>query len=133
MPSIANIVVKKNDGTTDITYTAVVPSSGDTVFAVWKSQTVGVAPGHQPEFKLASREASNGQKRALHSVFNYPQLSTNSQTGVTSVVNRAVVSTDWTIPKDMTVTDINEFVTQYANLLASALIKQCAQAGYSAT
>lgn len=133
MPAMANIIVKKNDGTTDITYTAVVPSSGDTVQAVWKSQTLGVSPSHQPEFKLSSREASGGAKRALHAVYTYPQIATDTTTSLTSVVNRLSVSADWTMPKDMTQADINEAVSQFANLLASTLIKDSAKAGYSPT
>lgn len=133
MSAIANITVKKNDGTTDITFTAVVPSSGDGVYAVWKSQTVGSSPAHQPELKLSSREASNGAKRALHAVFNYPQIATDTTTSLTSVVNRATISADWTIPKDMSQADINECVSQFANLLASTLMKDSAKTGYAPT
>lgn len=133
MPSMANITVKKNDGTTDIVFTGVVPSSGDGVQAIWNSQTVGSSPSHQPSLKLSSREASNGAKRALHAVFVYPQIATNTTTGVTSVVNRAVASVDWTMPKDMSQTDLNEMTSQFANLLASTLIKDCVKAGYSAS
>lgn len=133
MPSAANITVKKNDGTTDITYTSQVPASGDGTPAVWKSQTIGSAASHQPEFRLVSREASQGTKRALRSTFVYPQIATNSTTSLTSVVERAVASTDWTIPKNMSATDVNEFVSQYANLLASTLIKSCAKEGYAAS
>jgi hypothetical protein len=64
MPSQANIVVKKNDGTTDITYTAVQPSSGDGVQAIWKSQTVGTAPVHQPELRCSTRSQSGKIGRA---------------------------------------------------------------------
>jgi len=133
MPAIANITVKKNDGVTDITYTAQTPSSGDNSAAVWRSTTVGTAPAHQPELRLASREAKQGGSRALRSTFMYPQIATNTTTGVTSVIDKAMASTDWTIPKGMSQTDINEFAAQYANLLAAALIKSCVQAGFSAS
>jgi len=49
MPTMGNIVVKKADGTTDITYSSVVPSAGDTSPAIWQSQTVGSAPLHYPQ------------------------------------------------------------------------------------
>lgn len=133
MAAIADIIVKKNDGTTNITYTAVVPSSGDGVQAVWKSQTVGTAPSHQPEFKLSSKEASNGAKRALHAVYTYPQIATDTTTGLTSVANRVAFSADWTCPKDMTQTDLNEAVSQFANLLAASLITTSVKAGYAPT
>lgn len=133
MPSIANITVKKNDGTTDIIYTGVSPSSGDKTPAVWKAQSVGSAPNHQPELRLISREASNGAKRGLRSTYVMPQIATNSTTGITSVVNSAMASTDWNFPKGMDQAAINEFVSQYANLLVSTLVKDCIKSGYSAT
>lgn len=133
MPQITNITVKKNDGTTDITYTQQQPSSGDGSYAVWQSTTVGTAPAHRPELRLVARESNKGAARALRSTYMYPQIATNSTTTVTSVVNRAMASTDWTVPKDMSAADINEFVAQYANLLAAALIKSCVQTGYSAS
>lgn len=133
MPALANITVKKNDGTTDIVYTGLVPSSGDGTAAVWKSQTVGSAQAHQPELRLASREGGNGQSRALRSTYQYPQISTDSTTSLTSVVNKASASTDWSFPKGMPQADINEFVSQYANLMVATLIKDCIKGGYSAT
>lgn len=133
MPSIANITIKKNDGTTDIIFTAASPSSGDNTPAVWKSTTVGNAPAHQPEFRLVGREAKKGASRSLRSTFQYPQIVTNSTTSQTTVVSRALASTDWAFDKSMSQTDINEFVTQYANLLVSTLVKDCVKSGYSAS
>lgn len=133
MPAIADITVKKNDGTTNIVYASQAPSSGDGTAAVWKSTTVGTAQAHQPELRLTSREAENGGSRALRSTFQYPQIATDSTTSMTSVVNRAVASTDWKFPKGMTQTDINEFVSQYANLIVSSLVVSCIKAGYSAS
>lgn len=133
MPSLANITVKKNDGTTDIVYTGISPSGGEGLPAIWKSQTVGVAQAHQPEFRLAGREANKGSRRALRSTFQYPQVATNSTTGLTSVVERMSADTNWVFPKGVPQADINEFVSQYCNLLASTLIKDCVKAGYSAT
>lgn len=130
---MANLTVKKNDGTTDIIYSAVTPSSGDKNPAIWKAQTVGTAPAHQPELRLSSREASAGSKRALRSTFVYPQIATNTTTSITSVVDKALAATDWNFPKGMSQADINEFVSQYANLLVSTLVKDCVKGGYSAT
>lgn len=133
MPTMANITIKKNDGTTDIVYTAVTPSSGDNSPAVWKSQTVGNAPNHQPEFRLVGKEAAKGAKRFLRSTYQYPQIATNTTTSLTSVVDKASAFTDWTFPKGMAQADINEFVSQYANMLVSTLVKDCVKAGYSAS
>lgn len=133
MPAISNIVVKKNDGTTDVTYTAKSPSSGDGVPAIWKSESVGSAQAHQPELRLSSSQASKGARRRLRSTYEYPQIATNTTTNVTSVIDRASAATDWVFPKTMSQADINEFVSQYANLLVSTLVKDCVKTGYSAS
>lgn len=133
MPAIADITVKKNDGTTNIVYAAQAPSSGDGTAAVWKSTTVGVAQAHQPELRLSSREADSGTARALRSTYQYPQIATDTTTSLTSVVNKASATTDWKFPKGMSQSDINEFVAQYANLLVSTQITSCVKAGYSAS
>lgn len=131
MPQMANIVVKKNDGTTDVTYTGVVPSSGDQTSAVWKSQAVGTAPAHQPELRLSSREGGKGARRVLRATFKYPQISTNTTTGVTSVIDTASADADFSFPKGMDQASIDEFAAQFANLLASALLKASVQSGYA--
>ncbi len=133
MPAIADITIKKNDGTTDIIYVAQTPSSGDGVPAIWRAISVGTAPAHAPEIRLTSREADKSKKRALRATFSYPQIATNSTTSVTSVVQRAMADMDVSFAKDMSQSDINEFCSQFTNLLKSTLIVACLKAGYSAT
>lgn len=133
MPSIANITVKKNDGTTDIVYTGVQPSSGDNSAAVWKSQTVGTASAHQPELRVLAREAQRGAKREIRATYKYPQIATNTTTGVTSVIDSASFAGSWTVSKNMSATDVNEFASQVANLIASSLMKDIVKAGFSAS
>jgi hypothetical protein len=133
MPALANITIKKANGTTDIVYTGKSPSAGDGVPAIWRSDTVGFAVAHQPEFRLTAREASKGLKRAMRVTYVYPQIATNSTTGVTSVIDKAMASADVTLPKGMATADVAEFAYQWANLVASSLIKQCLADGVSAT
>ena len=95
--------------------------------------TVGSAPAHAPELRLLAKDAGSGVKRALRSTFKYPQIATNTTTGITSVVDTAAADTNWNFPKSMSQADINEFVSQYANLLVSTLVKDCVKSGYSAT
>lgn len=133
MPSMANITVKKNDGTTDIVWTAVCPSSGDGVAAIWRSETVGTAPAHYPVLELRSR--SNGQKtaRRMDVVYAYPQTATDSTTTLTTVVNRIPFQLTAAIPSNVPATVIAEAVSQFANLLASTLLKDSFKAGFSPT
>lgn len=133
MPAIANITVKKNDNTTDIVWTGISPSAGDGVPAIWRSQTVGNAAAHQPELRLSAKDGSNGAKRVMRVTYVYPQISTNTTTGVTSVVDKMAFAGDWQLPKGMAATDINEACSQLAHMLASTLLKDCAKQGFSAT
>ena len=133
MPAIANITVKKNDGTTDIILTGVQPSSGDGTPATWKSQTVGTASAHQPELRLSARDANKGSHRLLRLTFQYPQIATNSTTSVTSVVQKAMATLEMEIPKAMASADVNEAVSQLTNLIDSSLVVSCLKEGYSAT
>jgi len=133
MPTLANITIKKNDGTTDITYSGVVPSSGDSTAAVWKSTTVGSAAAHQPQARLVARDSGDKKKRALRLTFLYPSLQTDSTTGRTTVVNKGFATLDVTFDKDMPTTDVNEFGAQLTNFIDSSLIIECIKSGYSAT
>lgn len=132
MPNQAAITVKKNDGVTDITYTNVQPSSGDGVQAIWKSQTVGTAPVHQPELRCSSR-ASSGTRRKVRWTFVYPEIQTNSTTGATSVAYKELCNAEFEIDTASASANINEAVAQFSHLLASAHAKAIGQGGYGPT
>ena len=132
MPNMANITVKKNDGTTDVIYTALVPSAGDRTPAVWKNQTVGTAMGHRPEFRVTSRDSGTGTARRLDVEYTYPMLVVGTD-GKTTIAEKAVFNGSLLVPKGMADTDVNEAVSQYVNLCASVLFKDSAKSGYAPT
>lgn len=133
MPSMADITVKKNDGTTDIVWSAATPSAGDNVPAIWRSETVGSAPAHYPTFELRTRY--NGQKTARRADGNfvYPQIATDTTTSLVSVVNRLPIQFTAAVPLGMPASDINEAVAQFANLLKASLIQASLKAGFAPT
>lgn len=133
MPQMADITVKKNDDTTNVVYTSKAPAAGDNTPAIWRNETVGTAAAHRPELRLSSKDGGDGKSRKMRSTFAWPQIATNSTTGIVSVVEKSSFATDFTLSKTMTQADINECVSQYANLLASALIKQCLKDGFAAS
>lgn len=133
MPAIANIVVKKNDGTTDVTYTAVNPSSGDRTPARWMNQSVGTSLSHRPSLKHLSRDSGDGKTRRHEFTFVYPQLSTDSGTGVTKVERIVTIGGFAVVPNEMPTTDVNEAIAQGFNLLASAHFKSNVQSGFAPT
>lgn len=132
MPNIANITIKKNDGTTDITYTAVVPSAGDKSPAVWRSQTVGSAAAHQPEVRMTSRANGLNSARRVEVTATYPSTVTGSD-GKISVADRVVFQVSGVIPLGMPTVDVNEAVSQLLNVFAVTLFKDSFKTGFAPT
>lgn len=132
MPQMANIVVKKNDGVADATYTAMIPSAGDKSAAVWRNNSVGTAPAFRPEFQLLSQ--SNGPKtaRRVTSKFLYPSLATGSD-GKVNVVDKVIIELSAVIPQGMSDSDVAEAVSQGVNLCSSILVKDSLKSGYAPT
>jgi hypothetical protein len=132
VPQIANLTVKKNDGVTDITYTAVVPSAGDKSPAIWRSQSVGSAAAHQPEIRMTSRSNGASTARRVEVVASYPTLVTGSD-GKITVSDRVVVQISGVIPLGMPTTDVNEAVSQLLNAAAAVLVKDSFKTGFAPT
>jgi hypothetical protein len=131
MPQMADITVKKADGSTDIIYVAQSPSAGDSQPAVWRATAAGAAPAFQPELRLWTK--SNGPKtaRRVYFEFTYPQTATDTTTSLTSVVNKEIASGSCLLPNEVPTTQSAEFAAQFGNLLASALIKSCMSSGFA--
>lgn len=132
MPQIANITVKKYDGTTDVTYTAMQPSAGDNQPAIWKETNTGTVRAGNPELALVARSGGNRRVRRITGSYIYPKVRLDS-------ASQAVVSGGMsasftvTVPQEMTATEIRESTSQFANLVASALVKSCLETGFSAS
>lgn len=132
MPQMANITVKKNDGTTDIVYTAMIPSAGDKSAAIWRANTVGTAPALRPEMQVVSLANGPRTARRVNAKFSYPSLVTGSD-GKVSVSDRVIIDVSAVIPQGMLDADVNEAVSQGLNLAASTLIKDSVKAGFAPT
>lgn len=130
MPSMANITVKKHDGTTDIVWSNVTPSAGDRSPAVWKSNTVGTASSHRPEFRIVARDNGPGDARRVEGSGVYPQTVTGTD-GKITVANKLPFNFSFLVPKGMPDADVNEATSQFCHLMASALTKECARTGYA--
>lgn len=129
MPAMANITIKKADGTTDVVYTQVNASGGDQRWALWRNNSVGTAPAHRPYLRTASRDTQDGRQREVNTEFKYTQVSTNTTTGVTSVVETAFGKAQFRIPKGMEAAPAKEFAFQFGNLMASAMMKAVLEEG----
>lgn len=122
MSTISNITVKKNDGTTDVIYTAIEGKSGDNP-ARWKAPALGATPVTQPELRVGSKVVPNSGKGKVIATFALPYSVVNSTTGVTSVVSKELFRLEYTGDNEIPSAVRDEGVSQGMNLLASASFK----------
>lgn len=131
MPTMANITVKKADGTTDVVYVAQAPSNGDSSPARWRVDAIGGAPANRPVLSVGAKSASNGATRVVFGKLVLPETYTDTTTGLVSVRSSASGSFEVRVPQILTATTISEFAAQFGNLMASALLKSCNEAGFA--
>lgn len=129
MPQMANITVKKADGTTDILWTAMAPAAGDKSSAIWRSNTVGASVAQRPELRMQSQGNSQGTQRVIKTNFVYPILATEN--GVVMIKGYVTQVTESKITLTAPDADAKEAVYQGFNLLSSALVKDAVQAGFA--
>lgn len=132
MAAMADLIVKKADETTNITYAMKVASSGDKSPAVWKCTSVGASPGHNPMLTVQTRSNAAGTARRVDFTYTYPHTATASD-GSIQIVNLFNYSGSMLVPLGMTQTLIDEAVAQCMNLLATTLIKLSCKDGYAPT
>lgn len=127
---MTNMTVKKNDGSTDITFTKVQASGGDKSPAIWRSNSVGSAAGHRPELRVVAQANGPGTGRRVTAQFTYPVTATGSD-GKVYVVHRCNFEVTGVMPLEMPEADINEAVAQFFNLCDhSAMVAQF-QSGFA--
>lgn len=129
MPTMANITVKKKDGTTDIVWTAAQPSAGSGTPAVWRSNTVSSILGFRPKFQLNLRDNAAKNGRVLEASLDFPVIDS-----VTNLVTaRVPLRVNGTLPTNVPVADVEEAFAQFGNLLVSTLIRASTSEGYAPT
>lgn len=133
MASMTDITVKKSDGVTNIVWTALTPSAGDSVPAQWRSETVSTQVNGKPTATLMSKYNKERTVRRIESQIRYPQTSTDSTTGLIAVVNSVPVSISAAVPTGVPDAVVAEAIAQAANLLASALFQTSFKSGYAPT
>lgn len=129
MAQIADITVKKADGTTNIIYKALVGSAGDGKPAVWRADSVSTIPLNCPTFTLQSRSNSAGTTRILQFNFRMPIISIVN--GQPVVVGHQTGNGTFPILQDQDWSQVQEGIAQQLNLLASAAIKAALVEGYA--
>lgn len=128
MPTMANITVKKADGTTDITYTALAGSSGESTPAQWRQEDGSLPAALRPTLKTSARQGASGRRtqEALHVRPIVQDIGgVKTQVGTHSV--RLIATLDFTDAQ----ANVNEAVSQGINLFDSALMVAAFQEGYA--
>lgn len=131
MPAMADITVKKADNTTDILWTAMSPSAGDKVPAIWRSNTVGASVAFRPELQMWSFSASGGTQRSVKTSLVYPILEVDGS--ITRVIGYCTQVTETKLLLKATDADAGEAVAQGINLLDSTLLVAAIKAGFAPT
>jgi len=128
MPQMANITVKKADGTTDITYNALVASSGDRNPAVFRVEAASVFPARRPRATIATQDNGPKTARQVRFATSYPVYDAN---GV--LLGNVPGQTMFTVPENLSVSDVAEAVHQHTNLCVTTLIRDSIKSGFAPT
>lgn len=133
MAAIADIVVKKFDDTTNVTYSALSASAGDNVAAQWRSEAAGSQSNAKPTLTMTTKFNGSRTARRVDINYRYPQVVTDSNTGLTTVVNQIPMTLSLALPSGAPDAVIQEAVAQGTNLLVSALVRSSLIAGFAPT
>jgi hypothetical protein len=130
--AIADLTVKKNDGTTDAIYIAKNNAGGDSGMAIWRYDA-HAAPytGLKPEFRFGSKFNGPRTARRLAMQYVYKSYATDSTTGVSSLVGSIPATLTLAIPLNVPQADIDEAVSQFGNLMVNASFKAWVKAGFA--
>lgn len=118
MTIIANLTIKKNDGTTDIVWSALNGQGGPNLPATFASQTVGSALAHQPTMTIVAKDSGDAETRRTNYQVIYPNLETDASS-ITRVNRKGQVDVSFSMPKIMPAAQWNECVSQTINLLTA--------------
>lgn len=123
-----NVVVKKTDGTTDVTFTGVQGATAADP-AVWQNIASSLVYNNRDSFKFRSRD--NGTKTARWMEVDASFVIRRTENAVE--VNKGQIPVRFSIPLPNWATDAecNEAVDQFINLLSSAHVRSHIKGRYA--
>lgn len=136
MPAALNIIVKKADNVTDITYDLLAASGGDSSPAVYRQDTGAVAAlpvGLRANLKLWTQWNGPKTARQMKFTFVYPYATLDTTTGLYTAKDRVLIEGICVVPQSIPANIIGEAVTQGLNALAHGQPKSAGIAGYAPT
>lgn len=129
MPNMANITVKKADGTTDVVYTALAPSAGDKTSARWCLTAASTKANLRPTLECTSRYNNARTARNISFTLKYPEVS--SVAGVDTIIGTGIVTVQGVVPLQVSDSVLAETIAQAANLFKVALMQDSFKQGYA--
>lgn len=131
MPQMADVTVKKSDGTTDSVYVAKTASAGDKSAAVWSCVADSAIPAHRTEIRMTAGWNDKKTARRVETSGTAPYVS-NDASGRPQIVGR-VNFNGGTIYVDQNVPDtfVADKTAEYVNFCASTLAKASYASGYA--
>lgn len=133
MPNMANITVKKADGTTDIVYNAASPSAGDQSPAIWRQNSASNIMGHRPRVTMVLRDNAAKTGRVFQCAGSYPIVFTDPVNSKVSLMATVPLRFEGTLPAGVTDAQLQEAVFQFGNLCVSALFRAALTEQYAPT
>lgn len=130
MPTLANITIKKADGTTDVVYSAIAGAAGDNVPAIFRNNTVGTTLAERPTLLVKSTSNSPRTARRVRGDFAWPTVTTDAA-GNKTITGRSTGEFSFLAPQNQDAAIIKEQAYQFANLVASAIVKASMEEGYA--
>jgi len=123
MTAVANVTVKKYDGTTDVIYSAQQGARGDSP-AQWYAPALGATNSTRPEARAVNKRVPGRPNMTkIVGTFMYPYSVVNTTTGITTVEKRLVGRIEVPFDSDIPATVQQEFAHQFCNWIASSHAK----------
>lgn len=127
MATVADIIVKKADGTTNITYTAIAGSAGDKSPAVYRSETSATMRSNRDVVTLTCQD--NGPKTARRTSAKAVMPVARVVNTVETVTDKVIGDISILVPNALTDAEINEKVEQLLNMFACPVFRATFKAG----
>lgn len=132
MPQMANITVKAANGTTDVVYTAMTPSAGDSVAASWRQEDAARFAGLRDTVSFETRYNGPRDARRVTISFAFPYATTDVN-GKQSSDAKIPFTFSGVIPLNVPDSAVAEAVARATNFLSTALVRDSLKAGYAPT
>lgn len=131
MSAISNVTVKKTDGVTDVTFTAINGSASDGQPATWQNIAGSSIRGWRPTLTMKAKLNGTKQARRVDVQALFPVVRTIS--AVDTVVGKIPIDFTVPVPEWATDAEVNEAIDQTINLLASTHVRTHIKSGSAPT